>query len=201
MFRPEVTSRRGEHHVIFHKWLDDDIPAKCGAFYERDIDAMGCEGFKNLIGITTHCRQLDPGIFSEKSGHQSRQEILTNRLGSANGQPSGVSPALLRDGLFGLLSEFFQFDGVAEENLANGSQRHSPACAVKQRQTHLFLQRLDLLGDRRLGDEEFFRRASEVQVMSHGAKDFESKVLHVLRSYSQLALTRSLRFGLPPQLG
>jgi hypothetical protein len=64
--------------------------------------------------------------------------------------------------------------------LTAGNKRNVAPTPIEKRNATLFFQGFDLLGHRRLGEQQLLGCAAEVKVMRNRAKYFEPEILHLL---------------------
>ena len=72
-----------------------------------------------------------------------------------------------------------QPDRVFKQHRALPRQRDLSSAAVEQAHAQLVFERFDLQGDGRLRKEELFGGLAKIQLLCHGPKDLEAKILQL----------------------
>ena len=103
---------------------------------------------------------------------------MTDRLRGGDGEASGGISGGCGDGFAGFFRERGEFVCIGEQGFTGCGERDAASAAIEEGDGELRLERLDLLGDGGLGEEEFFGCLAEVQVAGDGAEDAEAEIFH-----------------------
>jgi hypothetical protein len=82
-------------------------------------------------------------------------------------------------GLIRFIRDCLQFICIRQKGFAGGRERDAPTASIEQGYPIFIFQCLDLLCNGRLGQGQFFRSATEIEMLCDDSKYFESEILHL----------------------
>ena len=171
-----MPGRHDQHHVILHEGLNADVAALLGAFNKRHADLPRHKQLQHGIGVAASGGEAHPGLLGEKAGHQVRQQVLADCLRGAEREFPGLFAVRLRHRDECVFAKHPNRLSEGQQGLAAGRERDAAPAAMEERHTEFILERFDLLGDSRLGEQELLSRAAEVEMVRHGTEDAHAKV-------------------------
>ena len=137
-----------------------------------------------------------PELDAGQRGTESQQEIreqLNRREAEADPQHAQLSPHGAACDVERRRRLLQQPCGARQQHLSRGRQPHLAVPAPHQRPADRFLQPLDLLGQRRLGDMESIRRPAEMQLLRQ--RDERAQLRHRKRHSKELSHQASSFIG------
>ena len=176
--RPDVASGHHAHHVVLHKRLHLHIPAHGRTFNQAELYAMIRQRFENGLRVAPHHRHLDLGMLRHEPRDEPGQQVLPNGLRRANCQGPAMNTSGGGHNFSRLGREFGEPFGIRQQSMPRSRECHPAPCTVEQRRLQLRFERLDLLRDRRLCQQEFLGGDAKVEMTGHSAEYAQAKILH-----------------------
>ena len=89
------------------------------------------QGLQDGLRVAAHDADLNPWILLQKAGDQLRQQILANRLGGAQRQPSNLDAGGRRHCFTRLLSKRCELGGKRQQGSTGRSERDPAAGPIE----------------------------------------------------------------------
>jgi hypothetical protein len=175
---PGVADRHHENQFVGHQLavLDAAVGQPCSD--HADLGAAFGDPIHDGAAVADQERDRDVRKLLLEAADERRQHVLAGN-GARGHEQIARQPALEAvHGLERLALELEHTRGVREEEAARARGLRSPAEPVEQPHTQLLLERADVLGNRRLGEEQRQRSLREGLELCHLDEDFELPQIH-----------------------
>src|SRR5690242_11742456 len=134
---------------------------------------------QHCIRISAASGDLDSRMYLEEACDQIRQQILSDGLRRAECNCTGFLTRGHHNRRISIVRHLLYLVRIRKKRLSCGCQRNLPTAPVEKRHAEFLFERLHLLRDGGLRQEQLFGGAAEIQVVRHSLKYTKAAVLYL----------------------